>query len=125
MNRSESFSLVADIRPGLKLWLSRYTEGIFGPGKCQLLKAIDREGSLKAAADSLGISYRKAWGELRKAEQGLGIAFLERRRGGTGGGEMCLNAQAKKWIVEYQRFETEVETAVAEAFARWQRRMTK
>lgn len=32
-----------------------------GPGKADLLEAIDREGSISAAGRSLGMSYRRAW----------------------------------------------------------------
>ena len=42
------------IEPGIKLWLSLAGTGVFGHGKWQLLEAIDRKGSLQAAADLLG-----------------------------------------------------------------------
>lgn len=32
-----------------------------GPGKADLLEAIDRTGSISAAGRDLGISYRRAW----------------------------------------------------------------
>ncbi|MEI9891421.1 MAG: LysR family transcriptional regulator [Caulobacteraceae bacterium] len=32
-----------------------------GPGKADLLEAIDREGSISAAGRALGMSYRKCW----------------------------------------------------------------
>ena len=32
-----------------------------GPGKADLLEAIDREGSISAAGRALGMSYRRAW----------------------------------------------------------------
>jgi len=32
-----------------------------GPGKADLLDAIAREGSISAAARTLGMSYRRAW----------------------------------------------------------------
>jgi molybdate transport system regulatory protein len=113
------------IEPGFKLWLSRCGEGVFGDGKWDLLSAIDREGSLRAAADALEISYRKAWGDLRKAERTLGVAFLERHRGGSDGGESRLTPEGRKWLAEYARFRTEVEQKVNKAFARWTERMCK
>ena len=36
-------------------------EGAIGPGKADLLDAIDREGSISAAGRALGMSYRRAW----------------------------------------------------------------
>jgi molybdate transport system regulatory protein len=113
------------MEPGVKLWLSLSGEGVFGYGKWQLLDAIDRTGSLQAAADSLGISYRKAWGDLRKAEMTLGITFLDRHRGGIDGGESRITEDGKKWMKEYIRFHDEVEENVKRAYARWAKRMSK
>lgn len=118
-------SSLAGIRPGFKLWLDRNSESVFGHGKWQLLNAIHRQGSLRAAAASLGISYRKAWGDLRKAEQALGFAFLDRHRGGSEGGETCLNETGRKWLAEYARFHADVEAGVERAFARWAKRMAR
>src|SRR3989442_10496160 len=41
--------------------LTRGKEIALGPGKADLLGAIDRRGSISAAARSLGMSYRRAW----------------------------------------------------------------
>ena len=57
------------LHPGFRLWLSAEDESSpFGQGRWQLLQAIEREGSLRAAAEDLEISYRKAWGDLKAAE---------------------------------------------------------
>ncbi len=114
-----------EIEPGVKLWLSLAGKGVFGEGKRQLLDAINRKGSLQAAADSLGISYRKAWGDLREAERTLGIPFLERHRGGSDGGESRLTEDGRKWLKEYDRFHDEVLESVKRAHARWEKRMRK
>ena len=89
------------------------------------MQAIDREGSLQAAALALGISYRKAWGDLRKVESALGVVFLERRRGGREGGETTLTEAGRKWLREYRQFHEEVERSVDRAFAAWEKRMAK
>ncbi len=105
------------LHPRFKLWLSSdEAEGVFGDGKWRLLAAVDREGSLKAASQSLRISYRKAWGDLRKAEDCLEVGFLEKRRGGSGGGESRLTDAGKKWLEAYSTFRAEVERAAAAAF---------
>ena len=104
---------VAGVRPKFRLWLSSEdAEGVFGDGKWRLLEAIEREGSLKAATDSLGISYRKAWGDLKKAERSLGIKLVEKRRGGRSGGETRLTQAGKEWLVAYGRFRLKVEQVV-------------
>ena len=51
------------IKPEYKVWLSTHTgEGIMGDGKWQILKAIEKTGSLMAATELLGLTYRRTWG---------------------------------------------------------------
>lgn len=65
-----------------KLWFSsKDAEGVFGDGKWRLLEAIDRTGSLSAASESLRISYRKAWGDLKKAQDNLKCHFSSKAQG--------------------------------------------
>jgi len=47
-----------------------------------LLKSIEKHGSLISAAREMKISYRKAWGDLQKAETFLGFPLVEKQRGG-------------------------------------------
>ena len=110
---------IEGLYPRFKLWISSHeAEGVFGDGKWRLLEAIDREGSLSAASAALGMSYRKAWGDLGKAERCLGRRLVQRRRGGPGGGEAALTATGRAWADAYRRFRSEVERATAEAFQR-------
>ncbi len=106
-----------DLAPRMKLWLSTSKgEGVFGDGKWRLLQAIERESSLKAAAESLHISYRKAWGDLKKAEEGLGLKFIEKHRGGDHGGETVLTDEGKRWLSAYSRFHSELHRALEMIF---------
>lgn len=111
--------------PGLKLWVSLNGKGVFGKGKWLLLDAVKSEGSLQAAARALGISYRKAWGDLKEAEKELGITLLTHHRGGPDGGSSSLTEAGAWWWQEYARFQDEVEKKTTEAFERWIHRMTK
>jgi molybdate transport system regulatory protein len=45
----------------LKLQLSCGDLFALGPGKADLLEAIEREGSISAGARAMGMSYRRAW----------------------------------------------------------------
>ncbi len=103
--------------PRFKLWISSdEARGVFGDGKWRLLAAIRTDGSLMAASRRLKMSYRKAWGDLRKAEDCLGVRFVERHRGGAGGGEAILTKTGKEWLEGYTSFRRDVERAVSEAF---------
>ena len=114
VNRSKTMK---KLRAKFKLWLStEEKEGVFGDGKWRLLKVVEKEGSLSAAAKSQRISYRKAWGDLKKAEETLSIALVEKRRGGTMGGQTVLTSEGKMWLKAYTKFRTDIEKAVEKAY---------
>lgn len=100
-----------------KLWFStKDAEGVFGDGKWQLLKTLNNTGSLTAASELMQISYRKAWGDLKKAQDTLGISLVEKHRGGTIGGQTILTNQGKKWLNAYTKFRRDIEKAVEKAY---------
>ncbi|GAF98751.1 unnamed protein product [marine sediment metagenome] len=114
------------LRARFKLWLStKDVEGVFGDGKWRLLEAIDTEGSLKAASESLRISYRKAWGDLKKARDALNIALVEKQRGGNMGGRTSLTGQGKKWVEAYAKFRGDIEKAVEKAYEKHIKELVK
>ncbi len=123
--KEDGATLPPTITPGIRLWLSQSDTGVFGRGKWQLLDAIHKTGSLQAAAAALGISYRKAWGDLRKAEKALGVSLIERHRGGSEGGNSSLTEEGKRWHREYARFQNEVDAHLDKAFSRFRKRMEK
>ena len=91
--------------PKMKIWLNtEAAEGALGNGKLRLLESIEETGSLSAAADTLKISYRKAWGSLKKTEEYLGVKLIDKTRGGTGGGKTTITPIGKKLMVAYAEF---------------------
>jgi molybdate transport system regulatory protein len=107
-----------------KLWLSsKDIEGVFGDGKWRLLQAIDRTGSLSAASESLQISYRKAWGDLKKAQEALNIPLVEKQRGGIRGGQTALTEQGRKLIKAYTRFHGDIEKTVEKSYEKHIRKL--
>jgi len=105
------------LRTRFKLWLSsKDVEGVFGDGKWRLLKAVESAGSLSAASESLRISYRKAWGDLNKAQEFLNVALVEKQRGGNTGGRTVLTGKGKEWVKAYAKFRADIEKAVETAY---------
>ncbi len=101
---------MTDLHPNCKVWIfSDANEGVFGDGKVLLLREIQRQGSLREAATSLKISYRKAWGDLKKAEACLQIKLIHRRRGGKGGGQTELTTAGHELVTAYEQFRSEME----------------
>jgi molybdenum cofactor guanylyltransferase len=108
---------MSDLGAKFKLWISKPgAEGVFGDGKWRLLAAMGKECSLRKAAQALGISYRKAWGDLKKAERHLGVILIEKHRGGIKGGESRLSSAGKAWLAAYSEFRREVEEVVSRSF---------
>jgi molybdate transport system regulatory protein len=100
-----------------KLWLSSVTgEGIIEEDRYKLLQLIAEKGSLKAAAEEMKISYRKAWGDLKKAEELLGYELIIRHRGGKAGGESLLTDKAIKLLEAYHALHTRMDDAVEKAY---------
>jgi molybdate transport system regulatory protein len=100
-----------------KLWLSSVTgEGIIEEDRYKLLQLIKEKGSLKAAAEEMKISYRKAWGDLKKAEELLGYELLSRQRGGKDGGQSQLTGKAVKLLEAYDMLHTKMDDAVEKAY---------
>lgn len=93
----------------LHLWLETEEGMFFGTGRVQLLEKIDECGSLKRAAEEMGMSYRAAWGKIMKTEEVLGFRLIEKEGGGnksgyrlTEEGKMLL-AQFKQWFCEVEK----------------------
>lgn len=88
-----------------------------GPGKIALLEAIDREGSIAAAARSLGMSYPRAWALVSALDQALGTAAVARAPGGQRGGGASLTAAGRETLARYRAVEDAAQDAAGRAFA--------
>lgn len=99
-----------------KFWLSdKEGKGIMGDGKWQILKMIEETGSLMAATEALGITYRKTWGDLKKIEETLGFNLLEKTRGGKDGGQTVLTEKGKKLVRAFTLFHQRIEKDIKAA----------
>ena len=111
---------MSELHPNLKLWIySEGSEGVFGHGKVRLLEEIDHRGSLCEAAKALSMSYRKAWGDLKKAEACLQVHLIETTRGGQGGGNTVLTDQGRQLIKAYKAFDRRVQQTMNKAFCQF------
>ncbi len=67
-----------------------------------MLEAIERCGSLNAAAKELKMSYRGLWGKIKATEEGLGAPLLLRNTGGASGGGSQLTELARTLMSEFK-----------------------
>src|SRR5215471_15339508 len=100
-----------------KFWLTIGPRTLFGDGKADLLEAVDRLGSLRSAAQSMGMSYRHAWGLLRELDKAAGFAFLEHSGSGLRT-RLRLTADGRRFVKAYRRFRAPLIDAVEERFER-------
>ena len=100
-----------------KFWLTIGPRTLFGDGKADLLEAVDRLGSLRSAAQSMGMSYRHAWGLLRELDKAAGFAFLE--HSGTGPRtNLRLTDNGRRFIDAYRRFREPLDGVIEARFHR-------
>lgn len=95
------------------VWLTnRETVGRLDDKLVGLLKCIQEHGSLRSAADSLGLSYRKAWGDIRKAEKFIGFALVEKIRGGKDGGLSRLTDDGAELVEAFSHLHKDFDEAI-------------
>ena len=84
-----------------KIWLEIAGEPVFGQGRENLLRLIQKGRSINAAAKEMGIPYRKAWTYIDAMEKRLGFPLVNRQKGGTGGGASSLTPQAVSLLEKF------------------------
>jgi molybdate transport repressor ModE-like protein len=103
------------LQPNYKLWLEHNGEYVFGPGAYAILKSIDETGTITEGAKKLGMSYRYAWGVIRKIEEKLGVKLLHSYKGGTvGGGGADVTEFGKSLMQLFSKVDQEFSSAVEE-----------
>ena len=89
-----------------KVWIEKDGKVLFGRGRDDILKTIDEQRSLNAAAKRLEMSYRAAWGRLKASEERIGIKLVEV---GIHDKSMQLTQQARAIIDRFEKLEKDVE----------------
>jgi len=93
----------------LHVWLEAGDEVFFGAGRALLLLKIAEHGSLSKAAEDLGMSYRAAWGKIRRTEKVLGLKLIARNGCRKGGHRLTehglfLTQRYLLWFHEIERW---------------------
>ncbi|WP_319467265.1 LysR family transcriptional regulator [uncultured Pseudodesulfovibrio sp.] len=91
----------------LRVWIEQEEETYIGIGSTLLLQHIEKLGSLRKAAEALGMSYRRAWGKLKKAEQRIGQPLVEKTKGN--GQRFNLSPLGKELMDRFLDFYLDVE----------------
>src|SRR5690606_27330093 len=101
----------------VKCWAERDGALVLSDWRIDLLAAVEKHGSLSAAAEEFAVAYRVAWGKIREMEDGLGVKLLHGRSGGAGGGGSALTPAGQALVERYQQFRAGLDELVARRFA--------
>lgn len=87
-----------------RFWLTKEGQSFLGSGRVELLKLIDKTGSINAAAKEMKMSYKAAWERINGMNALADQPLIERTTGGKGGGGTVLTAYARELITTFHRF---------------------
>jgi molybdate transport system regulatory protein len=88
-------------------------EHSLGPGKVQLLEAVDELGSISAAARSMGMAYRHAWDLVDDMNRCFRAPVVETASGGRAGGGTALTALGAEVVRRFRAMERAAQGAMA------------
>jgi molybdate transport system regulatory protein len=86
---------------------------LIGPGKMQLLEAIDRHGSISAAARVLGMAYPNAWKLVDSLNHHFREPLVARVMGGSRGGGASLTDTGRAVLGIYRSVEAKAKIMFA------------
>ena len=86
-----------------RIWIEANGHILLGEGRVSLLKAIESQGSLTAAAKSLGMSYKKAWSLIDAVNSRAEKPVTTSSIGGKGGGGAQLTAYGKSLVRTFDK----------------------
>ena len=90
-----------------RIWIEKDGETLLGQGRVQLLEAIEENGSLSAAAKSLGMSYKKAWRLLDEMNKTSETPLVETSIGGKDGGGAELTVAGRAMVKAFNNIKDE------------------
>lgn len=88
--------------PRFQLRLVADRDVVLGPGKADLLEAIERTGSISSASRDLGMSYKKGWQLIDTMNQHFPLPVIETRTGGSQRGGACLTPLGQEILARYR-----------------------
>ena len=83
-----------------------------GPGKAGLIEAIDRTGSISAAARLMGMSYRRAWNLVDGMNKDFKKPIVKTNAGGKGGGGAEITPTGLEVLDLYREIESKAMASV-------------
>jgi molybdate transport system regulatory protein len=96
-----------------------------GPGKAELLEAIERTGSISAAARDMDMSYRRAWMLVDAMNQSFRQPIVATETGGQKGGGAQVTEFGREMLRRYLDMEAKAARAVEREMGEFIKLMNK
>ena len=86
---------------------------VMGPGMAELLERVGKMGSIRKAAASMDMSYRKAWLLIQSLQETFGGDVVHTATGGASGGGATITEIGRKLLDTYHHIQARAAKAVA------------
>lgn len=109
--------------PRLRVLMGAMTA--MGPGRADLLEAIERTGSISAAAREMKMSYRRAWVLVESTNAAFVAPLVAAAAGGKGGGGAEVTDFGRDILQRYRMMEYKATQAVSADFQDFRKLMVE
>jgi molybdate transport system regulatory protein len=104
------------MRPCSNFWLEKEGKVVLSEWRVALLEAVEKTGSINAAAAQQGVHFRVAWRKLKEMEEGLGVKLTQRTVGGKYGGGTYLTPEGREYVRLFRAFTAGLKDRVDKQF---------
>lgn len=95
-----------------KCWIEEEGVKFYGPGPNELLRRIEKEGSLSKAAAQMNMSYKKGWDLVQRLNLHSKEPLVLLKKGGEHGGGAEVTSYGMKFMKAYENLEQQMRKLV-------------
>ena len=114
---SKNFTRVFYMTKHIKIRIPVGTQSAIGPGKADLLEAIEKRGSISAAAREMGMSYKRAWDLVDAMNRYFREPLVSTATGGSHGGGALVTEFGHEVLRLYREIEQRANQSVEQDMA--------
>ncbi|MCZ7562940.1 MAG: LysR family transcriptional regulator [Burkholderiales bacterium] len=107
-----------NITLGVRLRIVLERDVAIGPGKADLLEAVEATGSIAAAARRMGMSYKRAWLLVDAMNRCFRTPLVAAAKGGEAGGGAALTPLGREVLHRYRTMEARAARGAARDLVR-------